>query len=110
MCDGFSLGQKYAGPLDSLSQSKLSNPLAVNLSVVTRDNFIYFGRRGNSVAWNAGGGAMLFFGDHVGLRADVRYFRTFKAVVFDFIDDLFERDRAERVDFGRTSVGVVFRF
>jgi opacity protein-like surface antigen len=64
----------------------------------------------NDVAWNAGGGAMFFFGDHVGLRADVRYFRTFKAVVFDFIDDLLERDRAERVDFGRASVGLVFRF
>jgi opacity protein-like surface antigen len=64
----------------------------------------------NDLAWNAGGGAMFFFGDHVGLRADVRYFRTFEAVVFDFVDDLLDRDRAERVDFGRASVGVVFRF
>jgi opacity protein-like surface antigen len=64
----------------------------------------------NDVAWNAGGGAMFFFGDHVGLRADVRYFRTFKAVVFDFIDDVLDRDRARRVDFGRASVGLVVRF
>ena len=64
----------------------------------------------NDVAWNAGGGAMVFFGDHVGLRADVRYFRTFKAVVFDFVDDLLDRDRAERVDFSRASVGLVLRF
>ncbi len=55
MSDGYSLGQKYAGPLDSFVDSRLSNPLAVNLSVITRDNFIYFGRRGNAVAWNAGG-------------------------------------------------------
>src|SRR5262245_39396824 len=64
----------------------------------------------NDVAWSTGGGAMFFFGDHVGLRADLRYFRTFNAVVFDFIDDLLDRDRAERVDFGRASVGLVLRF
>lgn len=55
MPDGYSLGQKYAGPVDSLVESKLSNPLAVNLAVITRDNFVYFSRRGNAVAWNAGG-------------------------------------------------------
>ena len=64
----------------------------------------------NDVAWSAGGGAMFFFGNHVGLRADLRYFRTFKAVVFDVIDDLIDRDSAETVDFGRASVGLVLRF
>jgi opacity protein-like surface antigen len=64
----------------------------------------------NDVAWSAGGGAMFFFGDHVGLRADLRYFRTFKAVVFDVIDDLIDRDTAETVDFGRASLGLVLRF
>ena len=64
----------------------------------------------NDVAWSAGGGAMFFFGNHVGLRADLRYFRTFKAVVFDVLDDLIDRDSAEHVDFGRASVGLVLRF
>jgi opacity protein-like surface antigen len=64
----------------------------------------------NDVAWNAGGGAMFFFGNHVGLRADVRYFRTFDTVVFDVIDDLLERDREQRVAFGRASLGLVLRF
>ena len=64
----------------------------------------------NDVAWNAGGGAMFFFGDHIGLRADVRYFRTFKSVAFDVIDDLLDRHRNERVDFGRASAGLVLRF
>jgi opacity protein-like surface antigen len=64
----------------------------------------------NDIAWSAGGGAMFFFGDHVGLRADLRYFRTFKAVVFDVIDDLIDRDTAETVDFGRASLGLVLRF
>ena len=31
----------------------------------------------NNLGWDFGGGAMFFFGTHVGLRADLRYFRTF---------------------------------
>ena len=34
-------------------------------------------------AWDFGGGAMFFFGTHVGLRAEVRYFRTFSALDSD---------------------------
>lgn len=64
----------------------------------------------NDMAWDVGGGAMFFFADHVGLRADVRYFRTFKAVVFDFLDDLVDRETAQRVDFGRASLGLIVRF
>jgi opacity protein-like surface antigen len=32
----------------------------------------------NSFGWDAGGGLMVFFADHVGVRGDVRYFRAFK--------------------------------
>ena len=56
-------------------------------------------------AWNFGGGVMFFFGSHVGLRADVRYFRTFSALdIFDVID------RGGRLDFGRASTGLILRF
>ena len=34
----------------------------------------------NDIAWNFGGGVMMFFGTHVGVRGDVRYFRTFDAL------------------------------
>jgi opacity protein-like surface antigen len=61
------------------------------------------------MAWDVGGGAMFFFADHVGLRADVRYFRTFKDVAFDFLGDL-GAERAQRVDFGRASLGLILRF
>jgi opacity protein-like surface antigen len=40
----------------------------------------------NKVAWNFGGGVMLFFASHVGVRGEVRYFRTFEAVdLFDVV-------------------------
>ena len=54
-------------------------------------------------AWDFGGGAMFFFGDHVGLRGDVRYFRTFSAVDLVGIGE-------DHLDFGRASAGLVLRF
>ena len=61
----------------------------------------------NSFAWDFGGGAMFFFGTHVGLRADVRYFRTFSDLGFDFIDLI---DRPRNLDFTRASTGLILRF
>ena len=55
--------------------------------------------------WNFGGGAMFFFGTHVGLRADVRYFRTFSAI--DLVDTV---ERQGRLDFSRASTGLILRF
>ena len=59
----------------------------------------------SKAGWNVGGGAMFFFGTHVGLRAEVRYFRTFSAI--DFIDAI---ERRSRLDFGRASTGLILRF
>jgi opacity protein-like surface antigen len=58
-------------------------------------------------AFDFGGGAMFFFGTHVGLRLDVRYFRTFTDLGFDFIDLI---DRPRNLDFTRTSTGLILRF
>ena len=62
----------------------------------------------NNVSWNFGGGIMVFFGSHAGLRADVRYFRTFDALEIAGIDLDFERPG--NVDFTRGSVGLILRF
>ena len=55
----------------------------------------------NEFGINAGGGAFLFFGDHVGMRGDLRYFRA----GFDNLDIL----NVDSVDFWRASIGVTFR-
>jgi opacity protein-like surface antigen len=60
----------------------------------------------NEVAWNFGGGLMFFFSSHVGIRGDVRYFRTFDAIDFGFINIAEE----ENIDFARGAVGLVIRF
>ncbi len=53
--DGRTIGQKYAAPIDNLHGCKLSNPIAANLSVVTSDNFVFFGQRGSNVQALSGG-------------------------------------------------------
>ncbi len=56
--------------------------------------------------WNVGGGAMGFFSDAVGLRGDVRYFRSLENELEDtpFTEDV------GRFGFWRLSGGVVFRW
>ena len=61
----------------------------------------------STLAWDFGGGAMFFFGTNVGLRAEVRYFRTFGDLDFDLIG-LFDRPR--NLDFARASTGLILRF
>jgi Outer membrane protein beta-barrel domain len=61
----------------------------------------------NDLTWSAGGGVLLFFGTTVGLRFDVRYFKT--------LDDLEILgvpigQSPGKVDFTRGSLGLVLRF
>ncbi len=47
--DGRTISQKFAAPIDNLHDCRLSNPMATNLSIITRDNFIFFGQRSDKV-------------------------------------------------------------
>jgi opacity protein-like surface antigen len=61
----------------------------------------------SDLAYTLGGGLMVFFADHVGVRGDVRYIRNFQ------IDEIglsgVSVDRGT-FDLGRASLGVLFRF
>lgn len=60
----------------------------------------------NSFGWNLGGGIMGYFGDHFGVRGDLRFFRTMG------LDDLLKAHfggDVNEIDFWRASFGVVFR-
>ena len=84
-------------------------PYVVGGVGVIRSQFDAFGDvfsfDNSKAGWNFGGGAMFFFGTHVGLRADVRYFRTFSAL--DLLDVV---ERPGRLDFARGSTGLILRF
>jgi opacity protein-like surface antigen len=59
----------------------------------------------NDLGLNVGAGAHIFFGDNVGIRGDIRYFRSLQ----DDEDDILDLGVAD-FDFWRGTVGVTFRF
>ena len=61
----------------------------------------------NKIAWDFGGGVLVFFASHVGIRGDLRYIRTVEAADFLSIGASAE---AGHLDFTRGSLGFVFRF
>ena len=60
------------------------------------------------VAWDFGGGVLIFFTSHTGIRGDIRYFRTFNSVEFGPID--ISNDGADAIDYTRGSIGFVYRY
>ena len=66
-----------------------------------------FSQDETEIAWDFGGGAMFFFGTNVGLRAEVRYFRSFGDLDFDLVDLI---ERRGKLDFARASTGLILRF
>jgi len=59
----------------------------------------------NGFGWNAGGGVMGYFSQHVGMRGDVRYLRGFQETDFGFTTS----ENLGSLKFWRASVGVVIR-
>jgi opacity protein-like surface antigen len=59
----------------------------------------------NDLGVNVGAGAHFFFGDNVGVRGDIRYFRSLQ----DDEDELLDLGFAD-FDFWRATAGVTFRF
>ena len=59
----------------------------------------------NDFGWNAGGGIFIFFGDHFGVRGDVRYFHAFSALEFLGVNlsDV-------KLDYGRFSGALAVKF
>ena len=59
----------------------------------------------NDFGWDIGVGVMGYFADHIGLRADYRYFRNFQETSSNTIGL-----QSGHFNFNRASVGVLFRF
>jgi opacity protein-like surface antigen len=59
----------------------------------------------NHFGWDLGGGAIIYFGDHFGVRGDLRYFHAFQDL------DILGLPIADaKLDFGRLSGAAVFKF
>jgi len=60
----------------------------------------------NHFGWDIGGGMIGYFGDHFGVRGDLRYFHAFETLEllgFNVVE-------GAKLDFGRLSGGAVFKF
>lgn len=65
----------------------------------------------NDFGSDVGGGLMIHFSQHVGIRGDVRYFYTFDALDILGIDNILGTgNTSQKLDFARVSGGLVFRF
>jgi hypothetical protein len=62
----------------------------------------------NQIGWDAGGGLIVYFNRHFGLRGDVRYFHSFEVIDLGRIFNLPLDER--HLDFGRASGALVFKF
>ncbi|HEX5107492.1 MAG TPA: outer membrane beta-barrel protein [Vicinamibacterales bacterium] len=60
----------------------------------------------NHFGWDIGGGLMIFFGRHVAIRGDIRYFHSFQDLELGGITVL----DGTKLDFGRAAAGMVFKF
>ena len=59
----------------------------------------------NDFGWDVGGGIIGYFSDHVGIRGDIRYFHAFGEL------DILGLTLGEaKLDFGRFSGGMIFKF
>lgn len=66
---------------------------------------------GQDFGMNVGGGVYVFPSEHIGIRADVRYFRTLGDLTLDDIDDIANFDLPlPEFDFWRVTGGVTVRF
>ena len=65
-----------------------------------------FSEDNNSFGYNLGGGLIVTFTDHFGIRGDLRYFHAFNA--FDLLGFDFNEDT--KIDYGRLSGGVIVKF
>ncbi len=59
----------------------------------------------NNFAWDVGGGLMVLFGNHIGVRGDIRYFHSFQDVNL-----LGVSLGSTKLDFGRAAAALVLKF
>jgi opacity protein-like surface antigen len=62
----------------------------------------------NNFGWDVGGGLIVYFSRHFGVKGDVRYFHAFDALELIGLEEL-ERNN-NKLDYGRLAFGAVIKF
>lgn len=65
----------------------------------------------NQIGWDIGGGVMIFFNQHVGIRGDIRYYHSFQVLDFSNLPVIPGLNRSDnKLDYGRVAGALVFKF
>jgi opacity protein-like surface antigen len=67
----------------------------------------------NQFGWDLGGGLMVFFGEHIGVRGDARFYHSFQVLDFTNVPgltNLIPGLGGNKLDYGRAAAAVVFKF
>lgn len=99
------MGDVLLGPQIGPAQPYFAAGLGLIKSHIDFDVAALLESDNNHFGWNIGGGLMIFPAEHVGVRGDIRYFHAFQD-----LDVLGLPLGNTKLDFGRASGAVVFRF
>ena len=115
--DFFGTGPNYSSSVFTLMTDLIVGPeigpvrpyatggIGLIRSHVSIDPAIFLDPSKNDFGWNIGAGLMVFFGETIGIRGDIRHFHAFNEL------EIFNRPLADtKLDFGRASAALVFRF
>lgn len=103
------IGIPVAGQQRSLLRPYVTGGLGLMRMHVESDPTNLFVDTEHEFGWNLGGGVMGFFGDHVGLRGDVRYLRSFQNGVPSWTRNVNVDVAPGHFDFFQATVGLTLR-
>jgi opacity protein-like surface antigen len=99
------MGNLILGPQIGPVRPYATGGIGLIKSHVSTDPDVLLDATNNDFGWNIGGGVMVFLGEHVGVRGDIRHFHSFQDLeILNFsLSDT-------KLDFGRASAALVLRF
>jgi opacity protein-like surface antigen len=99
------MGNLIIGPQLGPVRPYATGGLGLIKSHVSTDPDALLDSTNNDFGWNIGGGVMVFLSENIGVRGDIRHFHSFQDLeILNFpLSDT-------KLDFGRASAALVFRF
>jgi opacity protein-like surface antigen len=99
------MGNLMVGPQLGPVRPYATGGVGLIKSHVSTDPVVLLDSTNNDFGWNIGGGLMVFLGENVGVRGDIRHFHSFQDLeILNFpLSDT-------KLNFGRASAALVLRF
>ena len=73
-------------------------------------DLLKFSTENNSLGYDLGGGVNAYFSRHVGVRGDVRRFRTLQDVNIPVLGNIASQFNSQKLEFWRASIGLSLKY